>query len=173
MKFNEQKYLDEIQALIANAKNRMMEKHPDVVIYTINIWTDPGAAVSAVNFDTFENSVAKVKSANAFSKKYYDEYMAKGDEEMAKLFFPIPPEGRNSNPADFAFRVFVEIEHKAFSPLWEEKSKGKCWDILEPALLKVGEMAKTSFADLPLHPKVELSVNSRRDWYDTTWPISK
>ena len=75
------------------------------------------------------------------------------------------------NPAGFAFPMFAKREHASFDRSWETKSKGRCWNRLEPALLLVGNLARERFTDLRLHALAELSVNSRRDWYDQTWPL--
>ncbi|HZS07448.1 MAG TPA: hypothetical protein VFD58_21620 [Blastocatellia bacterium] len=147
----------------------MLTKHPDVRVYTISIWTDPDAAFSAVNFDTYENSVEQVEQANTFSKEQYDHLIAEGEYEEAKLF--LPGTGRNCNPADFAFRELAGMKHSSFDPLWEERTKGRCWNRLEPALLEAGELALSELADFNLHRDAELSVNSRYDWYDHTWRL--
>ncbi len=171
MRFDEEGYFVEMQKLIFNAKAKLLSQHPDMVVYTINIWTDPDATISAVNLDTFENSALKVSVINKFLRKEHERLLSVGDDEIAHLFLPLPDEGRNYNPADFALREFVTVENKSFDYNWEGKSKAKCWDVLEPALKRVGEAAMLAFSDLPLHPKAELSVNSRRDWYDQRWQV--
>jgi hypothetical protein len=167
MRFDEQVYLAEMTALVVAAKERMKSEHPDIEVYTINIWTDPDAARSAINFDTFENSVAQVAQQNAWNKKHYDRLVAEGEYDEAQLF--LPSAERFGNPANFAFTEIETIQNQSFDRAWEKESAGKCWDFLEPALLKIGGMARDMFSSLKLHPQAELSVNSRRDWYDHAW----
>jgi hypothetical protein len=167
MEFDEQVYLKEMASLISAAKNTLKTKHPDIEVYSINIWTNPNAAISAVNVDTFQNSSTVVEQYNQWAKVQHDHWVAKGDLEVAKSFLPI--QGRNYSVADFALTELEIIEHRAFDSNWESISQGRCWELLEPALLKAGELAKEIFANLRLHPEAELSVNSRRDWYDHTW----
>ncbi len=155
--------------LVARAKQRMLNEHTYSIIYTVSIWTDPDAAASAISLDTYENSLDKISKANAWSKKEHNRLMAEGDVEMAKLF--LPNEGRNCNPADFAFRNLAEITHASFKPLWEEATKGQCWDQLESALTKVAEIGRVEFEELSLHPQAVLGINSRRDWFDSHWSI--
>lgn len=169
MRFDEQAYHDEMVVLLFAAIQRMNSEHEGTEIYTINIWTDPNAARSAVNIDSFANSVAKVEQQNAWSKKHYDRLIAKGEFEEARLFQPTG--GRLCNPADFAFREIATIKNVSFDESWEEESAGKCWDALEPALLRLGQVARQVFSALKLHPEAELSVNSRRDWYDHSWSM--
>lgn len=167
--FSEQKYLEEMQILVETAKDEFVKQHSDKVVYTINIWTDIDAEISAVNFDDFENSSLQVESLKDFFKRAYNQYVAEGDIEMSKVSLSLPPQSRNINPADFQWREFSTIEHQCFGSDWEYKLEDECWDVLEPALLQVGAMAKAAFSILPLHREAELSVNSRRDWYDQSW----
>jgi hypothetical protein len=162
-------YFSEMKALIVAARSLMMDRHSEIPIYTISIWTDPDAASSAVSFDTRENSQAKVDAANAWSKKHFDRLMFQGEPEEAQLF--LPNEGRNCNPADFAFRSVVTARHGSFDEGWEELAGDECWELLEPAFLAVADSAREMFADLCLEPDAELGVNSRRDWYDQRWPL--
>lgn len=166
-RFDQRLYLSEMELLILSARSQMMDRHSEISIFTINIWTDPDAALSAVSFDTRENSHAKINAANAWSKKHYDRLMSEGEMEEAQLF--LPNEGRNSNPADFAFRSIVTAKHDSFDEGWEEMAHEGCWNLLEPAILEVAESARKLFVDLRLDPHAELGVNSRRDWYDRRW----
>ncbi len=169
MRFDEQTYLKEMRMLLLTAKERLKSEYADIEIYTINIWTDPQAACSAVNVDTFENSITKVEQQNAWNKKHYDRLIAEGKFEEAQSF--LPSTDRLYSPADFAFSEIEVVRHQAFDENWEEQSLGKCWDVLEPVLLKVGNMARQAFSDLKLHSNAELSVNSQSDWYDHTWSM--
>lgn len=167
--FNREQYLDEMQALIAQAKENIRAKAPGAVIFTLNVWTDPEAAASAVNLDTEESSARMIAFQNQRMAARRGRLLAAGDTEEAALW--PDQEGRICNPADFAYSMVAECDHHSFSAGWEEASGGECWDILEPVLLEVGELARVKFADLPLHPEAELSVNSRDDWYNHTWAM--
>src|SRR5882724_2391193 len=48
-------------------------------------WTDPNASANSINFDSKLNSDKKIESSNKWAKKYYDQYLAEGDLEQAKL----------------------------------------------------------------------------------------
>ena len=168
--FNKDEYISEMRALLAQARANLQAQQPAVTAYTVNIWTDPDAACSAVNIDTIKNSQWRVDKSNRYSAAERERLLAVGDTDMAALF--MPQSGRNANPADFAVAGIAECEHTSFPQGWEQASDGECWDTLEPALLEVGELARVAFADLPLHPEAELSVNSRRDWYDHTWALA-
>lgn len=170
MRFEEQRYYDEMGLLLRTAKQALKAEHPGLPIYTIAIWTDPDAAVSAVNFDTYANSVARVAAQNQWSKVHYDRLIRQGDADQAKLF--LPSRGWLYNPADFALSQFRVTKHSSFDPHWEEDSRGQCWDLLEPALSHVGEAAMDLFRDILLHPDAELGVNGRSDWYALSWPFS-
>src|SRR5690242_21959863 len=101
---DESKYIQEMQAGIRAAFDTMAAIHPDVVIYSISIWTDEKAKKSAVSFDTFENSEAKCRSANEALQKMRDEFGSAG------IDFKVPPDmKRNDNPADFEFRKVAVI----------------------------------------------------------------
>lgn len=171
MKFDQQRYRDEMRTLVESAKTQFRDQHPDVIVYTISIWTDPDAAASAVNFDTRQHATEQLQASNDWGQKYHDQYMADGDVERARQFTPLPLDGRNTNPADFAYPLYAEIQHQSFPEGWEQDSDGACWDVLEPALRHVGESARVAFAELLLHPEAELGVNSRHDWYDEAWPL--
>ena len=149
------------------AIGRLREEKPDFEIFTASIWTDPGAASSSIGFESKENSDKLTQESNEWSKKYYDQYMAEGDLEQAKLFEPTGT--RNNNPADFALTNFVEIDNATIPDNWEETSDGKCWDDLEPALKEAGAYAFEQMQTLKLHDQFELSVNGRQDWYEFVW----
>jgi hypothetical protein len=169
MRLDEKLYLEEMDGLIKSAKKTLFDKHPNLEIYTINIWTDPDAAVSTVSFDTFENSNEKTNEHNKWAKKHYDDLIAEGDINQAKYLLQI--KGRNYNSADFLLKDIVSITNQSFEPLCAGKTGGGCWDILEPLLKKVGKNAIQAFRDIKLHTNCELGVNSRRDWYSMKWLI--
>ena len=139
--FDETGYLDEMATLISMAKRTMLDIHADAMIYTISVWTDPDAAISAVSFDTIENSQEKIRQANEWAKKHYDRLMAEREFDEAQLFLP-QHEARNCNPADFAFRNVAKITHASFKRGWEQARKEKCWNLLESALRKVADVAQ-------------------------------
>jgi hypothetical protein len=169
-RFSEAGYLREMATLISTAKRSMLGDHADAMVYTVSIWTDPDAAVSAISFDTIENSLEKIRQANEWTKKHYDRLMSEGEVDEAQLFLP-QQEGRNCNPADFAFRNLAKLTHASFKRGWEQAKKEKCWNVLEPALLKVANLAHKEFSELRLRPDAQLGINSRRAWYDRHWPV--
>jgi len=171
MKFDKDTYIIEMRSMVDKAIERMLVEKPDFEVYTISIWTDPNAGASAINFDSKAVSDRQVAKSNEWSKKYYDEYMAEGDLEQAKLF--LPKTGRNCNPADFDLRNFEEITHSKIELNWEEDTNGKCWKMLEPALKDIGIYTLTQIQKLKLHEEFELAVNGKRDWYEFTWKIKK
>ena len=178
MFIEERLYLEEMDRLLAEAKRKLLAKSPDTEVYTISIWTDPNGAVSAVNFDTLDNSVEKVRQSNKWKKSYYDEYMAQGDEESAGLFRPF--EGRNQNPADFRFSKIAKVEHRSFAgedrPILiaggDKPVDSPVWPVLESLLQTVQERARALYRDLLLHPEARIAVNSPASWYDYEMPMS-
>lgn len=166
--FNKNQYLSEMNALIDKAFERITSEYPDYKIYTISIWTDPNAATSSINFDSKTNSLKSVEKTNQWNKKYYEEHLANKDFEQAELFKPLIG-SRLCNPANFDFRDFEEFKHNSFKKNWEEKSFGKCWTKLNPALLEIGSIAFLKADKLNLEENFELAVNSDLDWYDKTW----
>ena len=169
--FDKSLYITEMTKLIDEACQRFVEEHPNVVVFTVAIWTDPGAAASAISFDTAAHSAEQMAQGEIWAKKHYDRLMAAGEIEQAKLFAPSKPDARNCSPADFKYRDYGELDNKAFPYLWNEKTEGKYWDELEPAILQVGEASLTILKQLKLHPRAELGMNGPRDWYEHTWDL--
>jgi len=169
MEFDEQLYLVEMETLLRSAKAKLISEYPNLMVYTVSIWTDPEAAVSAVNFDTAENSQAKVEQQNQWNRGHYEGAIADGDHALAEFFKP--QTSRNYNPADFFLTRFRQTKHRSIEHAWETNSDGKCWEALEPALYQVGTFANMLLANLKLHPEAELGVNSRLDWFDAAWRL--
>ncbi len=167
--FDRLAYLDEIAALLAEAKTNFSGKAPNVTVYTLNVWTDPAAATSAVSFDTRENSDAMIAFRDRQVETRRERLRASGTLEGADNWQD--QDERICNPADFVYPNIAEFTHNSISPGWEEESEGQCWDVLEPVLLEVRAMAQRVFSDLSLDPEAELSVNSRLDWYDNSCPM--
>lgn len=159
-------YETEMKGLVDSSVKMLQQARPSVLLFTASIWTDPNGAVSAVSFDTAENSAARTAKDLEFSAREYAKYVAAGDTEMARLFSRPDGAHRNTNPADFAFRDICSIEHSSFATGWEDQTEGRCWDELEPALLRIREYALDRYSQLPHHPKARLAMNSQRDWYD-------
>jgi hypothetical protein len=166
-KFKSEIYINEMKAMIDKAFVKIAEEKDSFEIFTISIWTDPNAAASSINFDSKKNSDLKVQQANAWNKKYYEQHIEDGNLEQAKLFEP--NYNRNSNPADFALRDYIEINNKSISRKWEDRSNGKCWDLLEPLLRQIGEYALSNIDNLKIHSELEIGVNGRQDWYEFTF----
>ncbi len=144
MKFDRQRYLEEMTRLFESARDQFLERTTDTVIFVISVWTDPDAAASAVSFETRAHS-------DAFT-------------EM--------PGVPNDSPADFQFRDIAKCDHLSIPGLWEETTSGGCWNDLEPALNEAAEIAARVFASLPLEENATLGVNSRRDWFDQRWALN-
>ncbi|MBI1374639.1 MAG: hypothetical protein GC159_18125 [Phycisphaera sp.] len=166
MEWNETLYKLEVEQLIDRAVDLLLQDHSSIHIYTVSIWTDPDAAISALSIDTEEHSKSHVESHGAYNAKQRKYWLDAGDEEMANLFNN--ELDRCRNPADFELRNLVKCEHQAFEPLWAERTEGQCWDVLEPALLQIADYAVERFNKLRLADDAMLGVNSRRDWFDHT-----
>lgn len=162
--FDRKYYLEEIAALLSAAKAEFLAQHPEARVYTINVWTDPNAAASAVSFDTREHSESMIAYQNRQTANRRERLLASGDIGGAERCHD--QEGRVCNPADFAYPNIAECTHASMLIEWENISEDKCWDILEPIMLDVRESALHKFADIPLDQDAELSVNSQEDWYD-------
>ena len=158
-----------MKIMVDKAFAKLKAEKPTFKIYTVSIWTDPDTAASSISFDNKVNSDKVVKKGNKWNKKYYDEYLAEGDLEMAKLHEP--RQGRNVNPADFILRNFGKAVHTSIPEDWEANSKGRCWKSLEPALKEIGEYTLEKIQHHRLENDAELGVNGRSDWYEFIWRI--
>jgi hypothetical protein len=168
MSFDRDKYLSEMKDMVDKAVLRLKTENKDFEIYSLSIWTDPSASASSISFESKKHSDLKVAKSNDWNKKYYEMYTAEGNFEQAKLFEPIT---RNCNPADFELRDFEELSNSSIPDNWEEKTKGACWDILEPALKEIGDYTLDIIRNETLHSDFEISVNGRQDWYEFTWTL--
>ena len=168
MTFDKSFYIEEMMKMVDIAIQRLLLEKPNYKIYSTNIWTDPNAAMSSINFDSKESSLNKVKESNDWNKKYYDQYLEEGDFEQAELFKPNVLT-RVCNPTDFELKDFEEINNRSFPENWENETDGECWKQLEPALIEIGNYAFTKSKALNLEDGFELSINSDKDWYDKTW----
>ena len=168
MRFEEELYQEEMGRLLRAAYGALSTEYPDVVVYSASICTEPDARVSAVSFDTRQNSEAMVARMARWARDQHARMLAE-DPQAAAALLRVP--ARNTNPADFAVRDIVEVRHKAFDPHWEESSGGRCWDLLEPALERAAAVALEIFSRLPLDQDAELGVSTRRDWYGRTWTL--
>lgn len=153
--------------MVDEAIEQMRNEYPDWEVYTISIWTDPGAEASAVSFDSKAHSDQETGGYNQLMKRYSDSYLEKKEYEKAKRYIPV--EGRNDNPADFELHDLRETRHTCFSIDWEEETEDEVWDILEPNLQEVGEYAFRKSQLLKRHPEFELGINGRSDWYEIIW----
>lgn len=169
MMFDETLYQHEMTELLTGAAQILQRDYPDMLIFTVSMWTDPNAAVSRVCVDTEEHSAVQLAKSATWRNAEYEELMAGGQTALARHFTPREFE-RESSSADFAVQL-LSIQHSAFHRYWEYTSEGACWDVLEPALLKAAETAEKILSVLPLHTNACLAVNSRRDWYDSERPL--
>ena len=62
--FEREHYFEEISALLSAAKTNFLAQNLKASVYTINVWTDPNAAASAVSFDTREHSESVIAYQN-------------------------------------------------------------------------------------------------------------
>lgn len=163
-------YLQEMSRLVdeACAKFRTLPGSP--VLYTASIWTDPDAACSAVNIDTWANSQAVVAQSNAYNDEKRAYWKAQGDEKMAALFGVAT---RNDSPADFTYRELALCRHRSIAENWEHRTSGRCWRTLEPLLDRVRHMAAERLRTLPLHPDAILATNTHEDWFHHQVPLRR
>lgn len=166
--FDKSLFFKEMYKMVNKAMRRMETELPHFKIYTINIWTDANAAASAINFDSKAHSLESIKQQNVRLKKYYKYFASQGNLEAAAGFKP-NKKTRVFNPADFELRCFEETDNKSFQKGWEHKTNGRCWQQLEPALIEIGDYAFMLSKVLELEKGFELSINSKIEWYDTTW----
>jgi hypothetical protein len=170
MPFEKHTYLQEVKSMIDTAVARLVKETPPFKIYSVSVWTDPNAAVSAFNIDSRKNSEKAVQKLNAYFKKRHDELIDEGDLEWAELMNKKVL--RNYNPADFIFRNFQTIKHPYFEKEWASQQGRGCWAELGPALNEAGEYAFSKISILPVDTDFELAVNSAKDWYDRVWKLS-
>jgi hypothetical protein len=84
--------------LISMAKRSMLSDQADAMIYTVSIWTNPDAGVSAISFDTFEDLQDKIRQSNEGVNMHYDCLIAEEEFDEEHLFLP-QHEGRSANPS--------------------------------------------------------------------------
>lgn len=161
--FDKALYLREMTSMVDKAIERIKLEKPDFKIYTVSIWTDPNAAISAINFDSKQNSLKGVEFSNKWRKELYKQSLALGI-----TLDPIEAT-RIGNPADYELRNFELISHISFPKDWESDPDGFCWEQLEPALIEIGNYSFPKIKELNVESDVELSINSAKDWYDQTW----
>lgn len=166
--FEKSLYQKEMIKMVDKAMRRMESDYPHFKIYSINIWTDANAAASAINFDSKAHSLKQVKRQNKFIKKIYNYHVSRGNLKDAAMFTPNKGT-RVFNPADFELRCFEETDNKSFPKGWEERTNGRCWKQLEPALIEIGDYAFMLSKALDLEKGFELSINSMLGWYEKTW----
>ncbi len=168
--FNKEIYIKEMTEMVNKAIERMKNEKPNFIIFTTSIWTDPNSTASSIGFDSKKNSLKNVEKSNEWDKKYYEEYLAKGDLEMAELFKP-DEATRMCNPAVYDLKDFEEITNLSFPTNWESETKGNCWKELTPALREIGKYTFDQIKQLNLEDGFELSINNKKDWYGKTWKI--
>ena len=138
MRFDKAHYLTEMAALVRQAFKSFQSVEPTARAYVVSIWTDPDAAASSVSVETRHHTAEFIGTVDGF----------------------------NDSPADFQYRDLAECDHASFPPLWEERTSGECWDVLEPALLEVAKDALSVFSACSLEENAILGVNGRRDWFE-------
>ena len=169
MQFDEPLYREEMHRLLRAARGALAAERPALRLYTVAIWTDPAARVSAVSVDTREHSDVRVAALAAWAREQHPRIVAAGLPEAAEAALRVPI--RNINPADFALHNVVELRHRAFGPAAGFENPDAVWKELEPALVRVALAALELFADLPLEDGAELGVSTPSDWYGRTWAL--
>lgn len=165
-------YLQEMERLCRQARERLLASHPDMEIYAVSVWTDPGAAASAISIETLENSELKTAEARSESEQQVRRLKAQGQAYLARIWRSTTKQiKRNTNPVDFALPNISELNHRAFT-----KAQGRSpaiWKELRPLLLKVQKIAQQMFSgpEMKTHLDAELALNSRQDWYDHVIPL--
>ena len=161
-------YVREMSQLVDEACARFRALPGSPVLYTASIWTDPDAACSAVNIDTWEHSQLEVAKSNAYNDKQRAYWKKEGDEKMAALWGVAY---RNDSPADFAYRELALCRHQSIAENWEHRTSGRCWRTLLPLLHQVRAMAAERLRRLPLHEDAILATNSHEDWFHHQVPL--
>jgi hypothetical protein len=159
-------YEHEMASLLHRVAERLRVEHGGLVIYSLSIWTDAPAGVSAVSLDTKNNSELTCARLREFAAKHRALAEARGDSEMARLW--ARPIGRNRNPAEFLLRDVATVEHRAFD---SHRPEEDYWQELAPALERVRARAQVIFREFRLHPEAQVAINSPRDWYDDPVPL--
>ncbi len=167
MKFKSAVYFAEMKPFINDAIEKLANNNPEFEIYTVALWTDANAAVSAISFDSKLNSDEHCRKSNEFNEKQKEYWTSRGDIKMAELF--TAHSVRNCNPADFELRNYLKIENRSFPRNWEEKTGGNCWEVLEPVLKEIGEYLFQALINSRMHSDLEVGVNGSLDWYQFTW----
>ena len=157
-----QRYESDMQAMIDKAYRTLLRDHPRVQVYTVSIWTDPEARVSAVAIDTKAHSDRCVKRHIASrirdAKRYPELYAAPSQEELEMQ--------RMGSPADFKFpRMATRCHYWHRGPFK--------WSFLRPVLRRVQSYAIRQAVGLRIHEDARISINSSQDWYDHERPLHK
>jgi len=170
MKLDQNTYFNEMHLLIERAtKQWSTAARPP--IYSLNVWTDPQAQLSAVNIDTRVNSDNQIQQIRTFMEAKKKRALSIKDKNLIDITneaLRSLPE-RNDNPAGFVFRCISDSLHKSFDIEWSNSVR--CWDELEPCLLKVRDMTLDAFSAFEFDRDAEVSVNSRSSWYDLPRPL--
>ena len=163
MVFDRTRYQAEMAGLLQTAASTLQRDHPRAVVRAVSVWTDPGAAASAVSIDTAAHAASALQRLAAMRDQLRRKAEAGGQEEVAALL--ATPVTRSENPAEFAFRNIALVNHEAFAPVYDPEETEELWAALAPALVDVRAEAVAVFSDLPLEPDAELGINSPTSWY--------
>ncbi|HKO20197.1 MAG TPA: hypothetical protein VJU82_15070, partial [Acidobacteriaceae bacterium] len=163
MEFAQETYRKEMRDLLRAAHDAAQRRLGDELIYTISIWTDPDAAMSAVSIDTREHSLAHIAALSSWAHEQVAKYSGTMENELEEALLNLPD--RDINPANFAYVDLAIKRHVSFPHDWAAETDGACWQYLGPALQTVAEEALQLFAASPLDPEAEVGVNAANDWY--------
>ena len=147
---------------------RTLKRIDGFVLYSLNIWTDPAAGVTSFSADTRENSGRFVKDQMTWQAEEAKRLRSLGDHELADLIDR--PRSRTDNPADFEYRDIVRIEHVDWHKVVADAKD--IWDAVEMVLSRTRNNAANMIPRiLSTEPDAEVSIGTRRDWYDNSVPI--
>jgi hypothetical protein len=145
------RYIEEMVDGVRRAFAYMATSHPDLEVYSIAIWTDERAMMSAVSIDTWENSQLKCREANRMRAEINTKLRATGRQAALREML------RNTNPADFAFPKVAIVQNAS---LRRSAPEPDSWQLLDDALAEVQEIALREAAVLKLHRDAEIAVSS-------------
>jgi hypothetical protein len=163
MVFDQAAYREEMHDLLHKARDAARQRLGIERVYSVSIWTDPDAAVSAVSVDTRAHSSAQLTALSTWAHEQVAKYAGTAEAEFTECLLNLPD--RNVNPADFAYADLATKRHISFPHHWAADTARGCWQFRGPALAGVADEALQLFAALPLDWDAELGVNSAHSWY--------
>jgi hypothetical protein len=159
-------YEEELRQGLEEAINRLAEIEK-FSLYTFNIWTDLDAGVIEFSADTRDNSERVVRAMQVWQEEMANKLQRMGRPHWANSVSR--PYSRNQNPAEFAYKGIVRLEHTAWS---SNPVNMQLWDVVEKVLLRLRDRAVATISSrLEIEPDAEVSIGTRHSWYDSPVPI--